>query len=86
MASGCVTHGKQSLDQISLDLFTWSKVSVKFGVWSKLFFFTWSNFTWFFHLIKSSNNVILGFNNFWSSAKKEPTDFGTWSNVLLAKK
>ena len=44
-------NGKHSLDRISLDLFTWSKVSVKFGVWSKLFFsldqisldlFTWS--------------------------------------------
>ena len=47
---------------------------------------TWSNFTWYFHLIESSNNGILGFKNFWSSAKKEPTDFGSWSNVLLAKK
>ncbi len=36
--------GKHSLDRISLDLFTWSKVSVKFGTWSKVAFFTWSNF------------------------------------------
>ncbi len=35
-----------------------------------------------FHLIESSNNGILGFKNFWSSAKKESTDFGTWSKVF----
>jgi hypothetical protein len=27
------SQGKHSLDRISLDLFSWSKVSVKFGVW-----------------------------------------------------
>ena len=32
------SDGNHSLDRISLDLFSWSKVSVKFGVWSKLFF------------------------------------------------
>ncbi len=32
--------GKHSLDQISLDLFTWSKVSVKFGIWSNALFVT----------------------------------------------
>ncbi len=34
--------GKHSLDQISLDLFTCSKVSVKFGVWLNALFVTWS--------------------------------------------
>jgi hypothetical protein len=38
----CFERG--SLDRISLDLFTWSKVSVsvKFGIWSNAFFVTWS--------------------------------------------
>ncbi len=38
----CFERG--SLDWISLDLFTWSKVSVsvKFGIWSNAFFVTWS--------------------------------------------
>jgi hypothetical protein len=56
--------GKRSLDQISLDIFSWSKFSVNLGVWSEFFNFflvSWSNFTWSFQLIKSSNNGILGF-------------------------
>ncbi len=67
--------GKHSLDWISLDLFTWSKVSVKFGVWSNALFchlikifinelfyvLIWSNYFTCFHLIESSNNDILGF-------------------------
>ena len=87
-----------SVDRISLVLFTWSKVSVKFGVWSIL---------WSFHLIEGSNNVILSyfklsimhlinrlkscqlietFINDLIKCKKRTYDFGTWSNVLLAKK
>ena len=119
----CCCLGKHSLDRISLDLFTWSKVSVKFGVWSNALFVTWSkvlliNFLcshlielflcfhliesfinvifellklsikWknlsvlFWHLIKSSNNGILGFKNFRSSAKNERTNFFTWLKVF----
>jgi hypothetical protein len=36
------SNGKHSLDQISVDLFTWLKVSVKFGVWLNALFVTWS--------------------------------------------
>ncbi len=64
-----------SVDKISLDLFSWSKVSVKFGVWSNAFFVTWSKvslifdkfwqliktFINYFHLIKSFINVILSY-------------------------
>jgi hypothetical protein len=38
------SQGKHSLDRISLDLFSWSKVSVKFGVWSNALFVSWSKF------------------------------------------
>ena len=31
--------GKQSLDRISLDIFSWSKFSNNLGVWSKVLFF-----------------------------------------------
>ena len=37
----------------------------------------------FWQLIESSNNGILGFLKFRSSAKKEPTDFGSWSNYSI---
>ncbi len=40
----CLDRG--SLDRISLDRISWSKVSNNLGVWSKLCFITWSNFTW----------------------------------------
>ncbi len=56
-----VISGEWSLDQISLDIFSWSKVSLKFGIWLKLFFVSWSNFTWSFQLIKSFINVILSY-------------------------
>ena len=50
-----VKKDRGSFDLNSLDIFSWSKVSVKLGVWSKLFFFlvSWSNFTWSFWLIKT---------------------------------
>jgi hypothetical protein len=41
---------------------------------------SWSNFTWHFQLIETFINVIL---KFWSTAKKELTDFGSWSKVLI---
>jgi hypothetical protein len=44
--------GKWSLDQISLDIFSWSKVCVKLGVWSKLLFFYFGQLIKF-HLIFS---------------------------------
>ncbi len=53
--------GKHSLDQISLYLFSWSKVSVKFGVWSNAFFVSWSNYFTCFQLIESFINVILSY-------------------------
>ena len=40
----------------------------------------------FWQLIKSSNNGILGFLKFWSSAKIRPFFFGTWSKVLIMPK
>ncbi len=54
---------------------------------------TWSNFTWsklsFFSWSKVSFSVDQIFWDFsvdrkiWSSAKKEPTDFGSWLKVLI---
>jgi hypothetical protein len=71
--------GKHSLDRISLDLFSWSKFSVKFGVWSKLFFFTWSNFTWSFQLIESFFNVILSY--FKLSINCQKRTYGFWQLI-----
>jgi hypothetical protein len=78
--------GEWSLDQISLDIFSWSKVSVKLGVWSKLFSFLFLSvdqisldlFSWLKVLLMSFWVIL----NFWSTAKKEPTDFGSWSKVF----
>ena len=67
--------------------FTWSKLC--FFSWSKVlimkvsYFITWSNYFTCFQLIKSFINVIFAFKKFWSSAKKQPTDFGSWSKVLI---
>ncbi len=76
--------GEWLFDQISLYIFSWLKVSVKLGVWSKFFFslsvdrisldlFSWSK------VLLMSFWVIL---NFGSTAKKEPPDFGSWSKVF----
>ena len=62
-----------SVDRISLDLFSWSKVSVKFGVWSNAFFVTWSK-------------VSLIFDKFWQLIKTFINYFGgffAWSKLLL---
>jgi hypothetical protein len=37
-------NGKRSLDQISLDIFSWSKFSNNLGVWSNSFLVSWSKF------------------------------------------
>ena len=77
--------GEWSLDRISLDIFSWSKFSVKLGVWLKLFFFlvSWSNFTWSFQLMESSKNGILAIKKFQSSAKICKLFFGSWLKVLI---
>ena len=79
-------RGKRSLDRISLDRITWSKVSNNLGVWSKLCFFTWSNYL---RLFSWSKVLLMSFwviLNFRSTAKIHRFFFGSWSNVLLAKK
>ncbi len=77
------TEGKHSVDQISLDLFSWSKVSVKFGVWSNALFVCWSKFLIinFYilsfdqiisHVFSWSKVLLMSFwviLNFWSTAK-----------------
>ncbi len=44
--------GEWSLDRISLDIFSWSKVSLNLGVWSKLLFLYFGQLIEF-HLIFS---------------------------------
>ena len=61
--------GEWSLDQISLDIFSWSKVCLNLGVWSKLLFFYFGQLIEF-HLIFSvdrklkitQNDIIRSFN------------------------
>jgi hypothetical protein len=48
-----------------------------------LFFVNWSNFTWSFQLVESSNNGIFAFKKFRSTAKFCKLFFGSWSKVLI---
>jgi hypothetical protein len=72
-----------SVDQISLDLFSWSKFSVKFGIWSKLFF---SLDRISLDLSSWSKVLIMEFwviLNFRSTAKICKFFFGSWLKVLI---
>ena len=57
--------GSWSLDRISLDLFSWSKVSVKFGVWSNEFFVTWSKVLLMNFYMFSLDQIIFMFSLDW---------------------
>ncbi len=70
--------------------FTWSKLC--FFTWSKvlimkvLYFITWSNYL---RLFSWSKVLLMSFwviLNFRSTAKKEPTDFGSWSKLFKSIK
>jgi hypothetical protein len=58
LIQGFTWFGKWSLDQISLDIFSWSKFSVKLGVWAKLFIFIFCQLIKF-HLIFSVDRNFL---------------------------
>jgi hypothetical protein len=93
----CQIKGKHSLDRISLDLFTRSKVSVKFGIWSNALFVTRSKVLIMNFYILSFDRIIshvftrlkvllMSFwviFNFRSSEKIRPFFFGTCSKVLI---
>ena len=55
-------NGEWSLDRISLDQISWSKVSNNLGVWPKLCFFTWSKFLINHINISSLDQIFLDFS------------------------
>jgi hypothetical protein len=75
--------GSWSLDQISLDLFSRSKVSLKFGSRLNVFFGTWSNVLIILTVFGTRSKVLIMVFNFQSSDKSCKFFFGTRSKVLI---
>ncbi len=83
--------GEWSLDQISLDIFSWSKFSVKLGVWLKLLFFYFGQLIEF-HLIfsvdrnflKAQNTIIRTFDQLPKFASYFLAVDQNFNNVILS--